>query len=77
MPLSAFLIMPIQRLPRLLLLCDNLRKYTSEEHSDYGALSKAIEMLKKTITRMNEVQQDPLVARAVELEGIAGSHIHV
>lgn len=41
--LEAYLIMPVQRLPRYTLLLKELLKYTNEGHQDHDLLQKAIE----------------------------------
>eukprot|EP01130_Rhizamoeba_saxonica_P010181 TRINITY_DN4171_c0_g1_i1.p1 TRINITY_DN4171_c0_g1~~TRINITY_DN4171_c0_g1_i1.p1 ORF type:complete len:945 (+),score=215.29 TRINITY_DN4171_c0_g1_i1:19-2853(+) len=46
LPLEAYLIMPIQRIPRYRLLLEDYIKDTEEDHPDYDVLLKSLEQLK-------------------------------
>jgi hypothetical protein len=52
--LDSFLIMPIQRIPRYLLLLSELKKYTPEQYTDYAPLQKAEELIGVTAKHINE-----------------------
>lgn len=43
--LMNFLILPVQRLPRYVLLLRDLLKYTPEAHVDFEPLSKAVDKM--------------------------------
>jgi hypothetical protein len=46
--------MPIQRIPRYLLLLAELKKYTPAEHPDHAHLSKAETLIGATAKHINE-----------------------
>ncbi len=52
--LDSFLIMPIQRIPRYLLLLAELKKHTPTEHPDHAHLSKAETLIGATAKHINE-----------------------
>jgi hypothetical protein len=52
--LPAFLIMPVQRLPKYELLLQELLKYTPKEHPDYNLLQRALQQIKETTNFVNE-----------------------
>ena len=52
--LESFLITPVQRMPRYLLLLKELFKYTPNNHPDYEGLEKTLEYLTETLTALNE-----------------------
>ncbi|XP_072608299.1 protein ECT2 isoform X2 [Vulpes vulpes] len=52
--LVELLIRPVQRLPSVALLLNDLRKHTAEENPDKGTLEKAIGSLKEVMTHINE-----------------------
>lgn len=52
--ISGYLIMPIQRIPRYILLLEDFRKHTKEDHPDYESLGSAIELVKKVAQDVNE-----------------------
>ncbi|EGC36722.1 hypothetical protein DICPUDRAFT_46997 [Dictyostelium purpureum] len=56
--LSAFLIMPIQRLPRYILLLQDLLKNTKETHTDYNDLSIALKKMKDVAEYVNEKKRE-------------------
>ncbi len=43
--INSFLIRPIQRIPRYLLLLRDLVKHTETSHKDYDALAKALQQI--------------------------------
>eukprot|EP00026_Physarum_polycephalum_P003352 Phypoly_transcript_03362.p1 GENE.Phypoly_transcript_03362~~Phypoly_transcript_03362.p1 ORF type:complete len:350 (+),score=44.59 Phypoly_transcript_03362:486-1535(+) len=52
--LASFLIMPVQRLPRYILLLTDLLKYTPETAQDYCAIEKSISHLHTVVVHLNE-----------------------
>jgi hypothetical protein len=52
--LASLLITPIQRVPRYRLLLQELIKRSEDSDPDYGNLSKALELIKKTAAHINE-----------------------
>uniref|UniRef100_A0A8D1EDY6 Protein ECT2 n=1 Tax=Sus scrofa TaxID=9823 RepID=A0A8D1EDY6_PIG len=52
--LVELLIRPVQRLPSVALLLNDLKKHTSEENPDKSTLEKAIGSLKEVMTHINE-----------------------
>ncbi|KAJ3361347.1 hypothetical protein GGF32_007393 [Allomyces javanicus] len=51
--IQSFLILPIQRIPRYILLLEQLVHYTSDSHPDYDGLTKCIVELRKTADHIN------------------------
>ncbi|CEO99564.1 hypothetical protein PBRA_007297 [Plasmodiophora brassicae] len=51
--LESLMIMPIQRIPRYLLLLTELKKHTPEFHTDYAAIATACERLKLIANHIN------------------------
>jgi len=56
--IEAFLIMPVQRLPRYVLLINELLKATPKDSSDYEKLNGALEMMKKLTKSVNEKKSE-------------------
>ncbi|XP_030647507.1 protein ECT2 isoform X2 [Chanos chanos] len=52
--LVELLIRPVQRLPSVALLLNDIRKHTSDDNPDKVTLEKAIESLKEVMTHINE-----------------------
>jgi len=52
--LTAFLIMPVQRIPRYEMLLNNVLKLTAEDHTDFAALRMACDKLKAIACHVNE-----------------------
>uniref|UniRef100_A0A6B2L7W0 DH domain-containing protein n=1 Tax=Arcella intermedia TaxID=1963864 RepID=A0A6B2L7W0_9EUKA len=57
MPLSGFLIMPVQRIPRYLMLIRELLKYTPPDHIDYDSLSKTQDRIATVALEVNEAER--------------------
>ncbi|GAB5353264.1 hypothetical protein AAMO2058_000022500 [Amorphochlora amoebiformis] len=53
-PLTALLILPIQRVPRYRLLLQELVKRTDDSVPDYPQLNQALELIKKSATHIND-----------------------
>jgi len=70
---ESFLIMPVQRIPRYLLLMADIKKYTNPAHRDSQLLAQAISALQATLHAHNE-GIDPMASQyAQKLLAIAGS----
>ena len=54
LPLSSFLIMPIQRIPRYKLLLGELLKHTPVDHPDHGWLEKALGLVSNVAAHIND-----------------------
>ena len=52
--LEAYLILPVQRIPRYELLLKDLLKHTSKYHRDYEFLEKSVKEIKQVATFVNE-----------------------
>ena len=52
--LESFLIMPVQRIPRYLMLLQNLLKYTPDGHPDHHNLRRALDLLQERLVRINQ-----------------------
>ncbi|KAI8853039.1 Dbl homology domain-containing protein [Chytridium lagenaria] len=52
--LDAYLIMPIQRIPRYKLLLEQLLKYTHPDHADYLSVLRSVDLIAKVAALMNE-----------------------
>ena len=52
--IQSYLIMPIQRIPRLKMLLEELLKHTPADHPDFKDLTKGLEILSMTATLINE-----------------------
>lgn len=53
-PLNELLIQPVQRIPRVILLLQELQKHTHPEHADCSSLQEAVEKLKRVMEHINE-----------------------
>jgi len=51
--LSAYLIMPIQRIPRYRMLLEVLVKFTPQDHSDFKHLNEALEVVRDVANYIN------------------------
>ncbi|KAH3763547.1 RhoGEF domain [Pelomyxa schiedti] len=71
--LQAFLIMPVQRLPRYLLLLENMQKYTSPMHPDRQMLIDAHKYVLETVNLLNSGIDPSLAIRARKLVSVASS----
>eukprot|EP01095_Lingulamoeba_sp_RSL-Kostka_P014924 TRINITY_DN668_c0_g1_i1.p1 TRINITY_DN668_c0_g1~~TRINITY_DN668_c0_g1_i1.p1 ORF type:complete len:356 (-),score=114.96 TRINITY_DN668_c0_g1_i1:298-1365(-) len=54
LPLNAYLIMPVQRIPRYVLLFQDLLKHTDERHPDYNNCLTALDDIKEIADFVNE-----------------------
>eukprot|EP01103_Thecamoeba_quadrilineata_P015255 TRINITY_DN4757_c0_g1_i2.p1 TRINITY_DN4757_c0_g1~~TRINITY_DN4757_c0_g1_i2.p1 ORF type:complete len:581 (+),score=94.89 TRINITY_DN4757_c0_g1_i2:13-1755(+) len=51
--LQAYLILPVQRIPRYVLLIQDLLKFTEQNHQDYELLNKALVIIKEVADYVN------------------------
>eukprot|EP01102_Stenamoeba_stenopodia_P004102 TRINITY_DN1427_c0_g1_i3.p1 TRINITY_DN1427_c0_g1~~TRINITY_DN1427_c0_g1_i3.p1 ORF type:complete len:634 (-),score=150.70 TRINITY_DN1427_c0_g1_i3:88-1989(-) len=58
MTIQSFLIMPIQRIPRYVLLLEDLLKNTPQHHRDYTQLSTTQSKMKEIAIKLNEAKRD-------------------
>eukprot|EP01113_Clastostelium_recurvatum_P041238 TRINITY_DN6517_c0_g1_i2.p1 TRINITY_DN6517_c0_g1~~TRINITY_DN6517_c0_g1_i2.p1 ORF type:complete len:642 (+),score=139.37 TRINITY_DN6517_c0_g1_i2:30-1928(+) len=58
LPLSSLLIVPIQRMPRYILLLSELIKHTPRQHPDYQPLERALSLFRTITTNLNEGMKD-------------------
>jgi len=56
--LESYLIMPVQRLPRYILLLGELLKHTPPDHPDYAPLEDALSTLREAASSLNEGKRD-------------------
>ena len=56
--LVSILIFPIQRVPRYILLIQDLLKHTNADHPDYRNLEQALDAMNKTGTSINESKRE-------------------
>eukprot|EP01113_Clastostelium_recurvatum_P021504 TRINITY_DN2547_c0_g1_i6.p1 TRINITY_DN2547_c0_g1~~TRINITY_DN2547_c0_g1_i6.p1 ORF type:complete len:893 (+),score=272.87 TRINITY_DN2547_c0_g1_i6:173-2680(+) len=56
--LSSFLIQPIQRIPRYILLTNELLKNTPSSHPDHSSLQQALSTIKGVATILNEAKRE-------------------
>jgi hypothetical protein len=56
--ISSFLILPVQRIPRYVLLLQDLFKHTPEGHPDYEDLKKALEKMQTVADYVNEKKRE-------------------
>lgn len=52
--LGAFLLTPVQRIPRYILLLKQLLKYTDETHPDFHHVNVCLDRLKNFLERLND-----------------------
>ena len=57
-PLTNHLILPIQRIPRYMLLLQDLQKKTPENHVKYASLTEAVEIITKVADSINERKRE-------------------
>jgi hypothetical protein len=55
--LSSFLIMPIQRIPRYILLLQEMKKYTWDYHPDFQNLTLALQKFTEVANHVNEMMR--------------------
>jgi hypothetical protein len=69
--LDSFMIMPIQRVPRYVLLFDDLLRSTPDGHCDHAALTDAVAQVRKVATVINESKkQADNAQKLIEIYGV-------
>jgi len=67
--LLSFLIMPVQRLPRYVLLLKDMFRHTSEDHPDYEDLEQAFKGMEAVTSYVNEQKRNAeLIQQLLQLE---------
>ncbi|RHZ77063.1 hypothetical protein Glove_186g170 [Diversispora epigaea] len=67
--LEAYLLMPVQRIPRYKMLLENLLKITTESHPDYHNLIKAFQIIENVATFVNEtIRQHEMFVTMLEIQ---------
>ncbi|CAG8468194.1 9699_t:CDS:10, partial [Ambispora leptoticha] len=67
--LQAYLIMPVQRIPRYKMLLEDLLKKTDENHLDYLNLKKAYQVIEHVATFVNEtIRQHEMFITMLEIQ---------
>ncbi|CAG8633476.1 24232_t:CDS:10 [Racocetra persica] len=67
--LQAYLIMPVQRIPKYKLLLEGLLKKTIESHPDYPNLKKALQTIKHVATFVNEtIREHEMIISMLEIQ---------
>ncbi|KAJ1504810.1 hypothetical protein HMI54_006557, partial [Coelomomyces lativittatus] len=65
----SFLILPIQRVPRYILLLEQLLKFTSPDHPDYLGLQKCVDEVKHIAEHINDaIRKFELQTKVVQLQ---------
>ena len=74
--LVSILIFPIQRVPRYILLLQDLLKHTSSDHPDYRNLEQALDAMNKTGNYINESKREAEnVSKLAEInQSLKGKH---
>eukprot|EP01117_Protostelium_nocturnum_P004932 TRINITY_DN1787_c0_g1_i1.p1 TRINITY_DN1787_c0_g1~~TRINITY_DN1787_c0_g1_i1.p1 ORF type:complete len:1092 (+),score=516.84 TRINITY_DN1787_c0_g1_i1:87-3362(+) len=71
--LDSFLILPVQRIPRYILLLRDMMKYTDESHSDYPLLKQASSFLDEGLKNINSSIDNSIMentTKIIEIENI-------
>jgi hypothetical protein len=56
--LDSFLIMPVQRIPRYILLLSELKKHTPSDHPDYPKITEAWTSMQEVANYVNEKKRE-------------------
>eukprot|EP01103_Thecamoeba_quadrilineata_P002494 TRINITY_DN12446_c0_g1_i1.p1 TRINITY_DN12446_c0_g1~~TRINITY_DN12446_c0_g1_i1.p1 ORF type:complete len:776 (+),score=181.15 TRINITY_DN12446_c0_g1_i1:136-2328(+) len=77
--MNSMLIQPVQRIPRYVLLLQELFKYTSEEHVDYQNITAALADLKSVAATVNETRRKyEQMSKVVEIQqSISGNFMNL
>jgi len=75
----SFHVMPVQRLPRYVLLMNDLKKYTSPNHPDVQYLTELLPKLQATVSELNkgiDPKKEANMAKTIEVaESISGEGV--
>ncbi|KAJ3375941.1 hypothetical protein GGF31_000006 [Allomyces arbusculus] len=67
--MQSFLILPVQRVPRYILLLENLTKYTQPTHPDYAGLQQCVAEVKCVADHINEsIRQQEAQRKVIALQ---------
>jgi hypothetical protein len=67
--LTSYLIMPVQRVPRYILLLNDLLKHTPETSPDHPQIKKALELLNEIATELNQyMKRAEMGSKALEIQ---------
>jgi len=78
MPLSGFLIMPVQRIPRYLLLLKELLKCTPPDHVDYSDLVMAHSKIAEVALDVNEAERNAQNLNTIyKIQTILGGQVEI
>eukprot|EP00824_Muranothrix_gubernata_P014919 TRINITY_DN3091_c0_g1_i3.p1 TRINITY_DN3091_c0_g1~~TRINITY_DN3091_c0_g1_i3.p1 ORF type:complete len:300 (-),score=58.80 TRINITY_DN3091_c0_g1_i3:10-909(-) len=76
--LTSFLIKPVQRLPRYVLLLTELLKYTPEDHVDYESLTQALNSIQGVADYVNEHKREAEgLLKVVEIQAAMGDSVQL
>ena len=78
LPLSSFLIMPIQRIPRYKLLLSELLKHTPAEHPDHDYLEKALGLVSNVAAHINDsvrANENRMKVREIQAQFIGANFV--
>ena len=78
LPLSSFLILPIQRIPRYKLLLSELLKHTPVEHPDHDALEKALGLVSNVAAHINDsvrANENRMKVREIQAQFIGANFV--
>ncbi|EFA79388.1 pleckstrin domain-containing protein [Heterostelium album PN500] len=76
--LPSYLIMPVQRMPRIKLLLQDILEQTEQEHVDYNDIKDALEMISSTTKILNEEirkHENKLKVQKIQNELVGGPRI--
>ena len=70
--LEAYLIMPVQRVPRYILLLQDMLKYTKESHPDYLTIPRVLDYFKSNMIKINSTMTNELqnAKKMIQIESL-------
>ncbi|XP_076053359.1 uncharacterized protein LOC143032445 isoform X2 [Oratosquilla oratoria] len=74
--LGAFLLTPVQRVPRYILLLKQLLKYTETHHPDYRHINTCLDRLRDFLARLNDSMEHSFQLVHVQLSPLSSHHHH-
>lgn len=78
MSLGAYLLLPIQRIPRYRMLIEDLIRHTEEQHGDYLCLQKGLNCIIEIALQMNAKQKSQQKkSKMLELQDRLGKQINI
>lgn len=74
--LTDFLIMPVQRIPRYVMLLQQLIKYTPDNHPDYSAINTGLSKISEIAGYINSQKKDyDSKTRVAEIQNLFGPKV--